>query len=312
MNRVRQLSLAASVALLLCAAGSARAATRTWDGSDNNDWSDSDNWSSNAVPNSGDDVVISGCPSNILIDTDIDVQSITVNGSCANTIRPNPATNTIRVRNNVTLSATASGGIFRLSSGTTQIGGQLTRTNTNMALDTNGGTLILNAASGSVTHTLNGATVDTVIFNDGLVGYWTLDETASPFADSSGYGNTGTLTGAYAAPTPPTLLFSNASALTFNGSTNYVTLGVTNLPVANVAQTISVWANFSSASGAAIRTMVAITATGSAHPPRPGQRVCPGPELGRHGAGRGRGAVHGDLASHRVRLRPVAGNGSQP
>ena len=81
-----------------------------------------------------------------------------------------------------------------------------------MALDTNAGTLIFNAASGSMTHALNGATVDTVIFNDGLVGYWTLDETASPFADSSGYGNTGTLTGTYAAPTPPTIAVQRTRA----------------------------------------------------------------------------------------------------
>ncbi len=135
--------------------------------------------------------------------------------------------------------------------------------NNNMALDSNGGVVIFNAASGSKTHTLSGATLENVIFNDGLVGYWNLDETGSPFADVSGYGNTGTLNGTYTLATAPaTMKFTDAGGVTFNGTTNYISLGTTNLPAANAAQTISVWVNFTSA--AATQSLVAMTAAGSA------------------------------------------------
>ena len=248
--------------MLFGLAADARAATKTWTASATADWSVAGSWSPSGVPGVADDVVISGGSATVNMDVAVDVNSITVSGACTRTIRTNPGATTIRVRNDLTLSSTTTGGTFRLSSGTTQIGGRLTRSNDNMALDTNGGVIIFNAASGSKTHTLSGATLESVIFNDGLVGYWTLDETASPFADSSGYANNATLNGGYAAATPPTLLFTDAGALALNGTSNYLTLGTTNMPAANAAQTISVWVKFSSA--AATQTLVALTASGSA------------------------------------------------
>jgi hypothetical protein len=243
-------------------AGTARAATKLWTGATNNNWSNANNWSPVGVPGSGDDVTISGGSATVNMDTAVDVNSITVSGACTRTIRPNPGATTIRVRGDLTLSSTSSGGTFRLSSATTQLGGQLVRSNANMDLDSNAGLVIFNAASGGKTHTLNGATLEKVIFNDGLVGYWTLDEAASPFADASGYGNTGTLNGAYTSASPPTVKFTDVGGVTFNGTSNRITLGTTNLPAANAAQTISVWVKFSDAS--TTQSLVAITATGSA------------------------------------------------
>ena len=129
-----------------------------------------------------------------------------------------------------------------------------------MTLDSNGGVVIFDAASGSPSHTLNGATLENVIFNDGLVGYWSLD--AVPFTDGSGYGNTGTLFGSYVQSTVPTTMqFTDAGGVAFNGAT-YISLGTANLPNHNAAKTISVWVNFSSA--AATQSMVALTTAGNA------------------------------------------------
>jgi hypothetical protein len=259
--QARRLSIFIAAAVL-AVSGTARAAAKLWTGANNNNWSNAGNWNPAGVPGSGDDVTISGGSTTINMDAAVDVNSITVTGACTRTIRTNPGATTIRVRGDLTLSSTSSGGAFRLSSATTQIGGQLVRANANMDLESNGGVVIFNAASGNKTHTLSGATLETVIFNDGLVGYWNLDEAASPFADASGYGNTGTLNGAYASAAPPTLKFTDAGGVTFNGSTNRITLGTTNLPAANAAQTISLWAKFSGA--ATTQSFVAMTATGSA------------------------------------------------
>ena len=239
----------AAIGILWSAAREARATARWWTGASSGNWSAAGNWSPSGTPGPSDDVTITGGSTTITIDSAVDVASITVNGACTRTIRPSPAATPIRVRGNLILSSTSSGGTFRLGTGTTQIGGQLTR-NDKMTLDTNGGVILFNAASGSLTHTLSGATVDTVIFNDGLVGYWDLDETASPFADSSGYGNNATLSAAYVAAAPPSVLFADPGAVTFNGTSNELALGVTNLPAANAAQTISAWVKFSGASSA--------------------------------------------------------------
>src|SRR6185503_1622827 len=112
-------------------------------------WSNSGNWLPVGVPGPSDDVTIAGGSSTINVDVAVDVNSITVNGACTRTIRANPASTPIRVRGNLILSATSSGGTFRLGTGTTQIGGQLTRSTTGMTLDTNAGVLLFNAASGT-------------------------------------------------------------------------------------------------------------------------------------------------------------------
>lgn len=263
MTKVGRGVLTVAAAGVLCAAArDAHAIARLWTGATNSNWSNAANWLPPGTPGPTDDVTITGGSATINIDAAADVNSVTVNGACTRTIRAYPATTPIRVRGNLTLAATSGGGTFRLGTGTTQIGGQLTRSNGNLTLDTNGGVIIFNAAAGSLTHTLSGATVDTVIFNDGLVGYWTLEEAASPFADSSGYANDASLTGTYAAATPPTLLFSDAKGVAFNGTSNVLALGTTNLPAANAPQTISVWLKFSGASSS--QGIVSLTGASSA------------------------------------------------
>jgi len=246
----------------MLAGGGARAATATWTAASNSNWSNSANWSglaAGATPGSADDVVIDGSSHNVAvsIDTNVDVKSITVQGAYTRAVAPTGA-QTIRTRNNLTLSPTSGGGTFTLSSATTQIGGAFSRTNTNMTVNANGGTVLFNS-SGTVTHTFNGAQLAnvTVGTNNNLVGYWTLDETSgTAIADSSGSGNAGTLSGSFSrTSSTPSLMFADPEAVILSGGT--ASLGVNNLPANNAVQSISLWVKLTSNTGT--QNMIAIT-----------------------------------------------------
>lgn len=256
----------ALVVASLAAGGLARAATATWTGSTNNNWSNSGNWSgltAGATPGSSDDVIVDGSAHNVAIsiDTNVDVNSLTVQGAYTRTIAPTGA-QTLRTRANLTLSPTSSGGSLTLSSATTQIGGAFSRTNNNLAVNANGGTVLFNS-TGSVSHTFSGAQLGTVTvgLNNGLVGYWPLDESSgSAIADSSGNGNGGTLSGSFSrTSTTPPLTFSDPEAVTLSGG--YASLGINNLPANNAVQSISLWVKLVSNGGT--QNMIALANSGS-------------------------------------------------
>ena len=148
------------------------------------------------------------------------------------------------------------GGIFNATSGTTQIGGVFSRTAGTFNAGT--GTVIFNS-SANVTHDFGGRTFNKVIVNDGLVGYWNLDENAgTSLADKSGYANTLTLSAASFTTTVPSLNFADTSAVAFTG-TAYAQLASTpptNFPAATAAQTVAVWVKLGSTAGT--QDMVAI------------------------------------------------------
>ncbi len=80
-------------------------------------------------------------------------------------------------------------------------------------------------------------------FNDGLIGYWKFDEgTGTSTADSSGSGNTGTLTNGttWTTTVPDEINFTNPYALDFDGSNDYVSIGNQNIPT-NGSFTLSAW-----------------------------------------------------------------------
>jgi hypothetical protein len=78
-----------------------------------------------------------------------------------------------------------------------------------------------------------------------LEGYWRLDEgTGTAAADATGSGNGGTLNGGVS--WVQGLL---GEGLSFNGSSGYVSAGVTNMPAANQPQSFAWWMNVSSYSG---------------------------------------------------------------
>ena len=78
----------------------------------------------------------------------------------------------------------------------------------------------------------------------GAVGYWALDDGADPTADTSGHGNYGTIsgsavyTGSGIAPVP-----GNTSALTFDGTDDYVTVAHDDDLDMTGAYSLSAWVN---------------------------------------------------------------------
>ncbi len=237
--------------LLLATAAPAAATTKTWAANFftfSTNWSASNNWSPSGVPGVGDDVVFTSgtSNSNCTIDTNVSVKSITVQAGYTGAIAPSGA-QSITTVGDISIGPTLSGGSFTLSSGFTTVGGAFSRTNNNMTVNPNGGTLIL-SASGSASHSTTGVTLANVAIgvnvSSGLVGYWKLDETSgSSAADSSGNANTATWQGGVSriASVPGAITFADAEAITLDGTSGYLTLGTTNLPANNAAQSISLW-----------------------------------------------------------------------
>ncbi|MEK7500082.1 MAG: LamG domain-containing protein [Patescibacteria group bacterium] len=76
-----------------------------------------------------------------------------------------------------------------------------------------------------------------------LVGYWKFDEgTGTSAADSSGNGNTGTLTnGPTWSSTVPTTAFTNPYSVSFDGTDDYVAIGNSITSLGTTAVTVSSW-----------------------------------------------------------------------
>lgn len=92
----------------------------------------------------------------------------------------------------------------------------------------------------------------------GLVGHWKLDEaTGTTVGDFSGFGNTGTSTGAYA--TSGYVGFARS----FNGSGNYINLGSNNI-LGSSAFTLLAWINTTTVSKYSGAVAVGNSATGQA------------------------------------------------
>jgi len=107
----------------------------------------------------------------------------------------------------------------------------------------------VNVGGNILDSTTSSSTLD---LSTGLAGYWKLDETVSPAADSSVNGNNGTWSGVpsmsptASVPVPP-IQFSDPYALTFNGSSQYINLGNTTgkgIPVGSQVRTYSAWVKF--------------------------------------------------------------------
>jgi hypothetical protein len=157
---------------------------------------------------------------------------------------------------------TLNGGTFNASSGTTAIAGAFNRSSG--TFNANGGTVYFNGAT-TLSHTFGGSTLANVQMGfgtSGLVGYWKLDETSgTTLTDSSGSGNTGTLSGSTSRTTvvPSKISFADPEALTLSGGV--ASLGVTNLPANNAPQSISLW--FQGAPNGVNENMIALGAIGS-------------------------------------------------
>jgi hypothetical protein len=149
----------------------------------------------------------------------------------------------ITIGGNLALSA----GTFKSTSGTLEIQGAFNATGGTF---THNSGLVLLRSLTSQAFASNGVTFNKLTINDGLVGYWKLDEnTGTAIADASGHGNNGTLvngptwvTGA----SLPSVNFDDPSGINLDGSNDYASLGINDLPAINGSMTVAFWMYYAS------------------------------------------------------------------
>jgi CSLREA domain-containing protein len=139
------------------------------------------------------------------------------------------------------------GGTFTAPTGLMSVGGGFHRSGG--TFDPNSGRVVLDNTSDQTLS--GGATFNDLVLNDGLLGYWKLDEGSGTIAsDSSGYGHDGTLHNSpiWSTDTPSMMDFSDPYVLGFNrtDSVEYVTMsGTTQIDQAQEL-TLSTWVNLGS------------------------------------------------------------------
>jgi len=226
-----------------------------WDGSNSSDWTTKQNWDQNSgYPDDPDDRAIFDSTSddnsndNTSVPAGLIVGEISLTGSYSGTVSMSGAVtldNSGAHDGDLIISTSAgtfdtsdfrltilgdynqSNGTFMGGTGLTIVSGDFTHSAGIFSAETGtvmfgGGTAVSNR-----TLTLSGnPDFNNVIINDGLVGYWKLDETATSAADSSGYGNTGTWNGDPAGTSSdlPSLNYKNAGAIDLDGSGDYVVI----------------------------------------------------------------------------------------
>jgi hypothetical protein len=157
---------------------------------------------------------------------------------------------------------TASGTAFTASSGVTRVGGRFNHSAG--TYNDNNGNILFNATTNQ-THTFGGAIFKRATFNDGMVGYWNMDDGSfggSTPADASGYLNAGVSNSVTRSTSGcASLAFFNPSCAAFDGSSSYVEPTVNQFPATNAAQSISAWMK---ANTAATATIVGMTGTSAA------------------------------------------------
>jgi hypothetical protein len=163
--------------------------------------------------------------------------TLTVNGNfnqSAGTFTGNNSA--VKVTGNFNLS----GGTFTSTSDLLSVIGSFNKTGGTYTH--NSGRLMLSATSNQ-TFATNGATFNNVIINDGLVGYWKLDDGTTPIVDSSGYAQSGTLSNTpswVGAGVLPTLNFTDGNAMTLNGTSQQARITRTSA-LEPAAVTVSAW-----------------------------------------------------------------------
>ena len=236
----------------LIGAPEARAATTYyWVGSAGGGTSDASNWATidpgsctgggAGTPTSVDTIIFDpDCDNNASINADLSVATFTIQSGYSGAITQSSGftvtvgsggysqsdgtftggNSAVDINGDFTLAT----GTFVAPSATMYVAGSFTRSSGTFTH--NSGTVVLDAQTGSETLT-NTDSFNKLIVNDGLVGYWKLDETSGgdTAVDASGYGNDGTPAGATGTnnkPQPdtdiPTTNFTNARSLDFDGT----------------------------------------------------------------------------------------------
>ena len=132
-------------------------------------------------------VILNGSATGQVIRTSgYDFNSLTINGTGSWSVT-DPASMGMAIDNDLTIS----NGTLTSTAGLLTIGGSFNRTGGTFT--PNGGTVMFTATTAKTFAAGSAATFNNLVINDGLVGYWKLDETSgTTAADSSGNGNDGT------------------------------------------------------------------------------------------------------------------------
>lgn len=213
--------------------------TATWDGSSSTNTETAANWDINAVPDPYTKLVIADVTNQPVATANIGMTGLTINSGAWFDL------STYNLTMNDSGSFT-NNGTLRLKN---------SQTISNFTNDTDSGTILVNATS-DTTGLKSGNSYYNLNLNDGLVGYWNVDETSgTTAADSSGYQNTAAYSGNVAPNTDlPTTNFSNSRSMIFDGTTDYLSVPDDNsLDITRV--TLSAWvkpADGNNIAGAAI------------------------------------------------------------
>ena len=234
----RGLTLAALLLVLFSRA--AHANTVTWSGAagDGGIFTTPGNWVGNVAPLSTDSVTFSASTVACSITSSVTVAAISISVNVT-------ITQSAGVTVSITGNFTQSNGTFT-ANGLLTIGGTFNKTAG--TFNTNGGTVMLTSTTSRAFTTTGSTSFNNLVINDGLVGYWKLDDSGAlntTATDASGYANNGTTSATgttWQTDAPTGMDFADSGSISLDGSAGYVTLGASNLPATNAAQTISLWA----------------------------------------------------------------------
>src|SRR5438270_5792360 len=173
MTRPRVLAMrwgfALAAWLVAVAPGTARAAAITWSGAISSAWSLGSNWVGGSAPGSADVATFSLSTSPCSITGAVPVGGISISANVPITIASGAT---------VTVSGdfTQSNGTFT-ANGLLTIGGTFNKTAGTFT--NNGGTVMLTSTTSRTFTTAGSTSFNNLVINDGLVGYWKLDDSGA-------------------------------------------------------------------------------------------------------------------------------------
>ncbi|MDB4977853.1 MAG: hypothetical protein JWM56_39, partial [Candidatus Peribacteria bacterium] len=180
-----------------------------WKGTNSTSFENATNWSGSYIPDLYSRIVVQPMNNRLTLTGSLQIAGIQTN------------TGAIAFLSGQSVTINDSGTITNYGT----LGLKNTETLTSFSIPTNKGTIMM-MGTGSQTGFVTGNTYNNLTLNDGLIAYVKFDETSgSRAADSSGYSSSGSLIGSPSISTvvAPTS-FQNPRSLSFNGSSQYVTL----------------------------------------------------------------------------------------
>jgi hypothetical protein len=216
--------------LIAAAPGTARSAAIAWSGAISNVWSNGLNWVGGNAPGTLDVATFNSSTTACSITGPVSVSGISISVNVTITVSSGATVTTSSdfTQSNGTFTgnngALTIGGNFNLSSGTFTATSGLMKVvgafnMTGGTFNANGGRVML-ASSASQTFTTTSTTFNNLTINDGLLGYWKLDDSSSPAVDASGYGNNLTWSGTPTSTSnaSASMKFTDTKTMTFNGT----------------------------------------------------------------------------------------------